>query len=169
MTTIAYRLLIVLTLCIPGLLYAQPAQQGGPPAQQGGPPTQQGGPPTQQGAPPTQQSGPTRDNSKFVVFLHVGGKGADGNLLIDDKGVKSIAIALLSKQFVVRAPDWDNDEVGGPGVDYFAESSLEAAKEVAAAVNAKLKELKLNRDGKELMPRLQRVNNPPSYLGVWLF
>jgi hypothetical protein len=150
MTTIAYRLLIVLTLCIPGLLYAQPAQQGGPPVPQSGPPSLQ----------------TTRDNSKFVVFLHVGGKGADGNA-IDDKGVKSVAIALLGKQYVVRAPDWDSDEVGGPGVDYFAESSLEAATEVAGLVNAKLKELKLLR--KELIPRLQRVNNPPSYLGVWLF
>jgi hypothetical protein len=162
MTTIACRLLIVLTLCIPGLLHAQPAQQGGPPAQQGGPPVQQGGP-------PPLQSGAKSDNSKFVVFLHVGGKGADGNALIDDKGVKSVAIALLSRQYVVRSPDWDNDEVGGPGVDYFAESSRDAATDVAAAVNAKLKELKLLRDGKELKPRLQRVNNPPSYLGVWLF
>src|SRR4051812_31058333 len=125
MTTIAYRLLIVLTLCIPGLLHAQPAQQGAPPAQQSAPSVQQSVPPPPPSIPPPPSvpplPGAKSDNSKFVVFLHVGGKGTDGNALIDDKGVKSVAIALLSRQYVVRAPDWDNDEVGGPGVDYFAE------------------------------------------------
>jgi hypothetical protein len=70
---------------------------------------------------------------------------------------------------VVRAPDDQRDEKGGPGVDYFSNLALEAAQDVADIVNARLKALQPpNADNKELKPRLQRNGNP-GYLGVWLF
>ena len=118
------------------------------------------------GAVLAQQAGsPARDNSKFAVFIHGG-----GNDKADDKAIREIAVALLGKRYVVRAPDKDRDEVGGPGVDYFADSARDAAQEVADIVNDKLKDLKLLPDeGKKLKPRLQRQKNPPGYLGVWLF
>lgn len=142
MKTILCRFFLVLAFCLPGALQAQ------------------------QPPPPTpQQSGPpVRDNSKFVVFIHAGGKK------VDEKKIREIAVELLKKRYVVRAPEYDQDEIGGPGVDYFAESARDAAKDVADTVNEKLKSLELvTDDKKKLVPRLQRVRNPPGYLGVWLF
>jgi hypothetical protein len=139
MKTILCRFFLVLAFCLPGALQAQ--------------------------QPPPQQSGPpVRDNSKFVVFIHAGGKK------VDEKKIREIAVELLKKRYVVRAPEYDQDEIGGPGVDYFAESARDAAKDVADTVNEKLKSLELVTDNKKnLVPRLQRVRNPPGYLGVWLF
>jgi hypothetical protein len=137
MTKIVYRLFLILAVCIPGLLHAQQMQQGSP---------------------------PVRDNSKFVVFIHAGGKD------IDDKSIKEIAVTLLGKRYVVRSPDRERDDVGGPGVDYFSDSARDAAQEVADTVNEKLESLKLlTDDNKKLKPRLQQLKNPAGYLGVWLF
>jgi len=143
MKTIVWRLGLIAALCFPGVLSAQ--QQ-----------------PRQE-----QQTtvAPARDNSRFVVFIHTG-----GNEKADDKSIREIAVALLGKRYVVRAPDKERDEVGGPGVDYFADTGRDAAQEVADVVNEKLKRLGLLPDeNKKLKPRLQRQKNPPGYLGVWLF
>jgi hypothetical protein len=113
-----------------------------------------------------QQSGvpPVRDNSQFVVFIHAGGGK------IGDQQVREIGALLVKKGYVVRAPDLERDEAGGPGVDYFSNFARDAAQDVADTVNARLQALKLQSDeNKKLKPRLQRVNNPPGYLGVWLF
>jgi hypothetical protein len=134
-------LIVLLAAMLPGLSLAQTPQQ------------QQAGP-------------PERDNSKFVVFIH--GGSATGT--VDDRTLKEIAVSLLGKRYVVRAPDAERDEVGGPGVDYFSDYARDAAQDVADTVNTKLRELKLlTDDGKALKPRLQRLKNPPGYLGVWLF
>ncbi len=130
MRSIISGLCLVVALSLPGVLLAQQQPQG----------RQQGGP-------------PVRDNSTFVVFIHAGGKD-----YVDEKSVREIAVALLGKRFVVRAPDKERDEVGGPGVDYFAKSAREAAQEVANTVNDKLKSLNLLTDEtKALKPRLQRL------------
>lgn len=117
-------------------------------------------------AQPQQTQLPTRDNSQFVVFLHGGGYDTTK---FDDKGLRQIGAILVKKGYVVRAPDMDRDQVGGPGVDYFSDEALTAAQDVANTVNAELKNRKLLNDGKELKARRQNVKNPPGYLGVWLF
>jgi hypothetical protein len=145
MRTIISGLCLIVALSVPGNLLAQPQSR--------------------QEQAPQQGALPARDNSRFVVFIHAGGK--DG---ADDKAIREIAVALLGKRYVVRAPDRERDEVGGPGVDYFAEAARDAAQEVADTVNEKLKSLNLLPDEtKKLKPRLQRLKNPPGYLGVWLF
>jgi hypothetical protein len=113
-----------------------------------------------QGTPP---SG-TRDKSQFVVFIHAGPK------LPDAKEIKQIAVALLQKGYLVRAPDSQQDKVGGPGVDYFDDSALGMAQDVADTVNETFGRLGVQvADDKKLKPRRQRVKSPPTYLGVWLF
>lgn len=113
-----------------------------------------------QGAPP---SG-TRDKSQFVVFIHAGPQSPD------DKETKQIAVALFQKGYLVRAPDNQRDKVGGPGVDYFDDSARDMAQDVADTVNETFEKLGVQvADDKKLKPRRQRVKNPPTYLGVWLF
>jgi dienelactone hydrolase len=112
---------------------------------------------------PSLLSAQTKQFGEFVVFIHSGG----GN--ISDRDLRDIGARLVSKGYVVRAPDDQRDEKGGPGVDYFSNLALEAAQDVADIVNARLKALQPpNADNKELKPRLQRNGNP-GYLGVWLF
>jgi hypothetical protein len=107
---------------------------------------------------------PTYDASKFVLFLH------SGPWPPDDRVVKLIAGALAQRGFLVRAPDNQKDEIGGPGVDYFDGVALAAANDIAAIVNNALVQLGVNvPDNKKLKPRLQRAKTPPTYLGVWLF
>ncbi len=129
------RFFLVFALCMPGVLHAQQTQQSG---------------------------NPPRDNSKYVVFIHAGGKDI-GNQ------IGEITIALLKERYIVRAPDKDQDKIGGPGVDYFDDSAFEAAQDVAKIVNGILQNLKLQDEGKTLKPRAQRLKNPAGYLGVWLF
>jgi hypothetical protein len=111
-----------------------------------------------------QSSGAPERNSQFVVFIHAGGGD------INDRSLREIGAMLVRKGYVVRAPDRERDEIGGPGVDFFSTFARDAAQDVADTVNAGLQALKLLPDEKKkLQPRLQRVNNPPGYLGVWLF
>ena len=112
-----------------------------------------------------QQGGaPQGANSKFVLFIHAGPKATD------DPVIKQIAGTLAQKGYLVRAPDREQDNVGGPGVDYFADSALATAQDVANTVNEILQRRKLlESDNKKLKPRLQHVKSPPGYLGVWLF
>jgi hypothetical protein len=71
---------------------------------------------------------------------------------------------------LVRAPDNQRDVVGGPGVDYFDDSALDVAQDVANTVNETFEKLWGQvADDRKLKPRRQRVKNPPTYLGVWLF
>jgi len=102
------------------------------------------------------------DTSKFVLFIHTGPRRPD------DKVVKRIAGALAQKGYLVRAPDGQQDNVGGPGVDYFADTALDAAKDVAKTVNDILQK-EMSRTENTLRPRRQRTKNPATYLGVWLF
>jgi hypothetical protein len=127
---------LLLSLCVPGDLHAQ-----------------------------SRGTKPEFDPSKFVVFIHTGGRS------LDRHATQRIGIALSQKGYVVRAPDRDQDDVGGPGVDYFSESARPAAEDVANTMNEILTEMKLqDKDArKKLRPRLQRTKNPPGYLGVWLF
>jgi hypothetical protein len=100
------------------------------------------------------------DNSSYILFLHAGAPtdihDADSLLLVVLQG-------LVKAGYSVRKPDNERDAVGGPGVDYFNDNDLAAAQDVANIVNDAMP----NR--KKLAPRRQRVNNPPHYLGVWLF
>ncbi|HEX8164203.1 MAG TPA: hypothetical protein VF601_00255 [Beijerinckiaceae bacterium] len=105
------------------------------------------------------------ENARFVIFVHTGPRAPD------DIAVKQIAAALSRKGYLVRAPDKQQDIVGGPGVDYFDDSALKTAQDVADTVNEQLQKLDPPVDEKKkLKPRPQRATkNPPSYLGVWLF
>ena len=103
--------------------------------------------------------------SQFVVFIHSGPRDPD------DPVVLQIARYLAQRGFIVREPDDAQDLYGGPGVDYFSDSATRTAEDVAMFVS----KLKLtignlpDEQKKRLEPRLQRINNPPTYLGVWLF
>lgn len=108
------------------------------------------------------------DSSKFVIFIHAGPHLKNG-----EAAVKQIAGALYNKGYVVRSPDNDQDEAGGPGVDYFDDNARAAAQDVADTVNELMARLttlpKTGFAGKKLMPRRQKTKAPPNYLGVWLF
>src|SRR5258707_14564075 len=112
MTMILCRLFLIFAVFVPGILHAQILQ---PAAKQ------------------------PRDNSKFVVFIHAGGKD------ISEQSVRDIAVTLIKRQYVVSVPDRDRDEVGGPGVDYFSDTPVarDAAQEVADVVNERLRNLKI--------------------------
>jgi hypothetical protein len=103
--------------------------------------------------------------SGFVVFIHSGPRPPN------DPVVVQIAVSLVNRGFVVRAPDSARSSPDGPRVDYFSESASSAAKLVAGLVNdAKQSASGLSPDEKRaLTPRLQYVNNPSTYLGIWLF
>ena len=105
------------------------------------------------------------DTSKFIIFIHAGPKKKD------DRTVRLISGALYGKGYVVRAPDDDQDEIGGPGVDYFDDSARDPALDVAAIVNETFAKLDVDRDPKQkLSPRRQtKTKNPSNWLGVWLF
>jgi hypothetical protein len=146
MTTLLCLIFLVFSLCVPGQLHAQGTDDKVQ---------------SRQG----RSTSPSFDPSKFVVFIHMGGRS------LDRLAILRIGIALSKKGYVVRAPDRDQDEVGGPGVDYFSDSARDAAQDVANAMNEVLREMKLQDkdDSRKLRPRLQGTKNPPGYLGVWLF
>jgi hypothetical protein len=118
-------------------------------------------------AQPAQQRPPAPDADKgprHVVFMHTGPKQTS------DPGVRALAGALVRKGYLVRAPDDQQDLVGGPGVDYFADEDAGAARELADTVNAAMADPKLyGDDPKPLKPRRQRVRQPQGHLGLWLF
>ena len=102
-------------------------------------------------------------NVQYVVFLHAGPK-------LTDPRIKQVAGALFERGYLVRAPDNEQDTVGGAGVDYFDESAKEAANKISKLMNDTLNKLELKTaNDKDLLPRFQRVKNPPTYIGVWLF
>ena len=108
---------------------------------------------------------PQSANSKYLFVLLAGPK-------TDDSVVKKIAGTLAQKGYSVRAPDGEVDNVGGSGVDYFADTAQGVAQDVANTVNKILKDEKLlepDKKGLEPRSRAQRTKNPPTYLGVWLF
>ena len=100
----------------------------------------------------------------YVLFIHAGPKKPD------DGSIKELALRLLKRGYVVRQPAFDQDVVGGPGVDYFTDQARGKAQEVADIVNDFLADIGTPpSDAKKLKPRLQNVKNPPTYLGVWLY
>lgn len=100
---------------------------------------------------------------QYVVFLHAGPN-------LSNPKIKQVAGALFEKGYLVRAPDNEQDTVGGAGVDYFDESAKTAADEISTLMNTTLKRLELKTGAdQELRSRFQRVKNPPTYIGVWLF
>src|SRR5262249_55439573 len=100
------------------------------------------------------------DNSIYILFVHAGAPPS-----VPDAQSRLLAVLkeLVKAGYSVRKPDSERDTVGGPGVDYFNDNDLAAAQAVADIVNAALS------DRPKIAPRRQRVNNPPHYLGVWLF
>jgi len=114
----------------------------------------------------------THGADQFIVFIHTGSVPPNNML------VKQIAGTLVTKGFLVRAPDDDKNLENGPGVEYFDDSARAAAEEVAKAVNevfakppADLAKLGLsqNKLPKITARKLTIKSNPPSYLGLWLF
>lgn len=101
------------------------------------------------------------DNSSYIVFLHA---GAPPDLHDANERLVAVLSGLAKAGYSVRKPDSDRDLVGGPGVDYFNDNDLAAAQAVANIVNVAMPDRK-----EKLAPRRQRINNPPHYLGVWLF
>ncbi len=112
-----------------------------------------------------QRGGPSQAaGNAYVLFIHAGPKKPD------DAGVKDLALRLLKRGYVVRQPAFDQDVVGGPGVDYFTDQARSKAQEVADIVNDFLTDTGTPpSDARKLKPRLQNVKNPPTYLGVWLY
>jgi len=112
-----------------------------------------------------QRGGPSQGaGNRYVVFIHAGPKKPG------DQGVKNLALRLVKQDYLVRQPEFDQDVVGGPGVDYFTDQAKAKAQEVADIVNDFLADTGALPDpGKKLKPRLQNVKNPPTYLGVWLY
>jgi hypothetical protein len=107
-------------------------------------------------------SAPPADPSRFVLFIHAGGAASES----DRKLVNTIAISLAKRGYVVRAPDDERDDVGGPGIDYFSETERPTAEDIANTVNSVSAELK---GSVKVEPRRQSGKNPPGYIGVWLF
>lgn len=105
------------------------------------------------------------DTSKYIIFIHAGPNKKD------DKEVRLISGVLFGKGYVVRAPDEDQDEVGGTGVDYFDESAKDAAQDVATTVNETFTKLRTARDSTQILSprRVTKTKNPPFWLAVWLF
>jgi hypothetical protein len=101
-------------------------------------------------------------SSEVVVFIHCGPRQPD------DLIVRKIAITLLQQGYLVREPEPDQDTVGGPGVDYFDPQAAPIAASIADTVNKVLVSQQLTTP-RNLVPRLQRTNNPKFYFGVWLF
>ena len=99
------------------------------------------------------------------MFIHSGPKTAD------DIIVKRLAVTLAKQGYSVREPEDDQDKVGGPGVDYFADQAKEKAQDVADKVNDYLRAKRRQPvdAAKKLQPRKQSGKSPPNYLGVWLF
>ena len=105
---------------------------------------------------------PMAAGTPYVVFIHSGPKQSD------DPVVKRLAVMLAKQGYSVREPENDQDKVGGPGVDYFADQAKAKAQDVADAVNGYLGPL--GQDvSKKLQPRKQSGKSPPNYLGVWLY
>lgn len=101
---------------------------------------------------------------KYVVFIHTGPKKAD------DPVIRQILGYVVKSGFLVREPDANSDFVGGPGIDYFSDDALPAAKRLADLLNGLLPKFQI--EGvkiQPLNPRKQNVKNPATYLGVWLF
>jgi hypothetical protein len=101
------------------------------------------------------------DNSSYILFVHA---GAPPDVHDAEARLLEILKGLVKAGYSVRKPDDDRDVVGGPGVDYFNDNDLAAAQAVADIVNVAMPDRQ-----KKIAPRRQRANNPPHYLGIWLF
>ncbi|HEU0084006.1 MAG TPA: hypothetical protein VFQ87_14160 [Bradyrhizobium sp.] len=107
---------------------------------------------------------PSAGGTPYVLFIHSGPKSSDDIL------VKRLAVTLAKQGYSVREPEGDQDKVGGPGVDYFADQARDKAQDVADKVNEFLAQNGAAAEpAKKLQPRKQSGKNPPNYLGVWLF
>jgi hypothetical protein len=101
---------------------------------------------------------PPPDNAnRYILFIHSGG-GKSG----DD--LTRVVSALAQRGYLVRPPDSQRDDVGGAGIDYFAESDKGVAQDIADVVNDLL-----YKGEAKVHPRLQRIRNPTGYIGVWLY
>ena len=109
-----------------------------------------------------QAAPPMPAGTPYVVFIHAGPKQPD------DPVVKRLAVMLAKQGYSVREPENDQDKVGGPGVDYFADQAKAKAQELADAVNSYLGPLGQDAS-KKLQPRKQSGKSPPNYLGIWLY
>jgi hypothetical protein len=101
------------------------------------------------------------DNSIYILFIHA---GAPPDVHDADARVLEVLKGLVKARYSVRKPEADRDVIGGPGVDYFNDNDLATAQAVADIMNAAMPDRP-----KKIAPRRQYVNNPPHYLGVWLF
>jgi hypothetical protein len=106
---------------------------------------------------------PGAADTPYVLFIHSGPKNAD------DIIVKRLAVTLAKQGYSVREPENDQDKVGGPGVDYFADQAKAKAQDVADKVNEFLAQNGPVDPAKKLQPRKQSGKSPPNYLGVWLY
>jgi hypothetical protein len=107
---------------------------------------------------------PGAAETPYVLFIHSGPKNAD------DIIVKRLAVTLAKQGYSVREPENDQDKVGGPGVDYFADQAKAKAQDVADKVNEFFAQNGQPVDpAKKLQPRKQSGKSPPNYLGVWLY
>src|ERR1700754_4681441 len=110
-----------------------------------------------------QAAPPMAPGTPYVVFIHSGPKQSD------DPVVKRLAVMLAKQGYSVREPENDQDKVGGPGVDYFADQAKAKAQDVADKVNEFLAQNGGVDPAKKLQPRKQSGKSTPNYLGVWLY
>jgi hypothetical protein len=107
---------------------------------------------------------PGAPETPYVLFIHSGPKTSD------DLIIRRLAVTLAKQGYSVREPENDQDKVGGPGVDYFADQARDKAQDVADKVNAYLAlNASPGETPKKLQPRKQATKNAPNYLGVWLY
>jgi hypothetical protein len=107
------------------------------------------------------ESPPPEAASHYRLFIHSGAwKTGEG----DAAAVNRVATALAERGYLVRPPDEARDDTGGASVDYFAETDKDIAQDVANVVNDVL-----YKGETKVRPRLQRIRNPPGYIGVWLY
>ena len=107
---------------------------------------------------------PAAPETRYVLFIHSGPKNAD------DIIVRRLALTLVKRGYSVREPKNDQDKVGGPGVEYFADEAKGKAQDVADMVNDFFAQNGQAVDpAKKLHPRKMRGNSLPNYIGVWLY
>jgi hypothetical protein len=112
----------------------------------------------------TMESNACVENKTYDVFIHAGQTPPNGL-------TSSIIDALREQGYTVHSNiEPDTSGQSGPGVEYFDDAAAGAANTVANIVNSIFAKLNIARDDSErLKARRVSNNNPPRFLGVWLF
>jgi hypothetical protein len=108
--------------------------------------------------PPDRGVAQTADKSSYILFIHA---GTPPNVPDASTRLTEIIKKLVQAGYSVRKPDGSRNG-DGPAVDYFDDSDLATAQDVAAIINGVTPSPQ-----SPIAPRRQRGN--PHYLTIWLF